>query len=461
MAVRIKGCYTVKPSEPTWKGRLSLSEWDQTGIITHVPTIYFYRPQEKWTKPAQKITSTLKESLGRALVPFYPLAGRLRRLGGGRLELNCNAEGVQFVEAESDSKLDELGDLSSLSKYYYNLHLTPPVDYNLPIHELPLLIVQLTRFACGGISLGLTISHAVVDGPSALHFFFGWAGLTRGEPLSVVPFLDRKVLRAGEPHARPPTLLDHSNLDSLPLLLGESDTREERKKEITPAFLTLTKEQLQKLKKIANAGQDSETRPYSRYEMLAGHVWRCTCKARKHRSEQPTALAVCVDVRSRIEPPLPSAYFGNASFDVIATSSSGELVSKPLGYASSRIREAIEKVTNEYIWSSIEFLKNQRDLSMLQDLHAPGESTGTDHEELFYGNPNLGVVSWLRLPLYGLDFGWGKEVDMSLGAHDTDFDGDFVLLQNPGSDDGSLIVSLRLQVPHMDSFKKHFYADII
>ena len=159
-----------------------------------------------------------------------------------------------------------------------------------------------------------------------------------------------------------------------------------------------------------------------------------------------------------MKPPLPSGYFGNASFDVIATSSSGELVSNSLGYAASRIREAINKVTNEYIWSTIEYLKNQKDLSMFQDLPLAGSTT---HEELFYGNPNLGVVSWLRLPLYGLDFGWGKEVDMCLGAHESDFDGDFVLLQSPSSDDGSLIVSLRLQVPHMDSFKKHFYADII
>ena len=456
MAVRMKNCYMVKPAEPTWKGRLSLSEWDQTGIITHVPIIYFYRPTENWNKPVDKISTTLKESLSRALVPFYPVAGRLHRLNGGGLELNCKAEGVQFIEAESDSKLDELGDLSRSSEYYYDLQLTPAVDYSLPMHELPVLIVQLTRFACGGISLGLSISHAVVDGPSALHFFFEWAGLTQGDPIKTMPFHDREVLRAGELLAGLPSCLEHCGFDRLPLLLGQSDNFEERKKEIAPALLTVTKEQLDKLKKIANAGRDSETRPYSRYETLAGHIWRCACKVRKHQAEQPTALAVCVDVRSRMKPPLPSGYFGNASFDVIATSSSGELVSNSLGYAASRIREAINKVTNEYIWSTLEYLKNQKDLTMFQDLPLAGTN-----EELFYGNPNLGVVSWLRLPLYGLDFGWGKEVDMCLGAHESDFDGDFVLLQSPSSDDGSLIVSLRLQVPHMDSFKKHFYADII
>ena len=449
----------VKPAEPTWNGFQSLSEWDQTGLITHVPTIYFYRPPEIWSTPADKITATLKESLSRALVPFYHLSGRVHHLDGGRLELNCNAKGVRFTEAESDSKLDEFGDFSTSFEYYHDL--TPFVDYTLPIHELPLLLVQLTRFACGGISLGLTISHAVVDGLSALHFFFEWAGFARGEELKTSPFLDRKVLRAGDPPVGPSSL-DNSELDHLPYLLGEADDAEERKKETISATIRLTKEQLEKLKKIANEGRDSKTRPYTRYEILAGHVWRCACKARKHQSEQPTALVVCVDVRSRIHPPLPTAYFGNGSFDVMAKSTSGELVSMGLGFAAGRIREAIDKVTNEYIWSNIEYLKNQKDLTKFQDLHTPTDSGECRNEGPFYGNPNLGVVSWMRLPLYGLDFGWGKEVNMSIGTHDSDdFDGDTVLLSDPScSGDGSLVVALSLQVSHMDSFKKHFYADV-
>ncbi|PON70384.1 Transferase [Parasponia andersonii] len=345
MAVlRMRGWYMVKPAEPTWKGFQSLSEWDQTSLITHVPTIYFYRPPESWSTPIDKIGATLIESLSRALVPFYPLAGRVQRLSGGRLELNCNAKGVQFTEAESDSEIDEFGDFTSSSEYYH--HLTPSMDYTLPIHELPLLAVQLTTFACGGISLGLTISHAVVDGLSALHFFIEWAGLGRGESLKTEPFLDRKVLRAGDPPSGPSSL-DESQFEHLPQLLGQSDDIEERNKETSVAI---------------------------RYEMLAGHVWRCACKARKHSSEQPTALVICVDARSRIEPPLPTGYFGNASFDVMARSTSGELVSKGLGFAASRIRESIDKVTNEYIWSTIEYLKNQRDLTKFQDLHSPSDS---------------------------------------------------------------------------------------
>jgi len=85
-------------------------------------------------------------------------------------------------------------------------------------------------------------------------------------------------------------------------------------------------------------------------------------KARGHKEDQPTALTVIVDSRGRMEPPLPKGYFGNATLDTVATSLADDLVSKSLGYASSRIREAVERITYEYVRWGIEFLKNQEDL---------------------------------------------------------------------------------------------------
>ncbi|XP_061361656.1 spermidine hydroxycinnamoyl transferase [Gastrolobium bilobum] len=458
MQVIFKGCYSVRPMEPTWCGRIPLSEWDQIGIITHVPTIYFYRPSQNWLSQESTIVTTLKDSLSRVLVPFYPLAGRLQWIGNGRLELECNELGVRFIEAESLSSLDDLGDFSPSSEYRY---LVPSVDYSVPIHEVPLVLIQLTRFKCGGISIGTTISHAVADGPSAMHFITEWARLARGEALQTVPFLDRKVLRAGEPPLVPPCHdhdhdHDHSEFNLPPLLLGQSENTEERKEKTTVAIIKLSKTQVEILKKTANESwhRPSNDRGFTRYETVTGHVWRSACKARGHKQDQPTALGVCVDSRCRMQPPLPKGYFGNATLDVVATSLAGDLVSKPLGYASSRIREAIEKVNDEYVRSRIDFLKNQEDLTRFQDLHA---ILGSDKGP-FYGNPNLGVISWLTLPIYGLDFGWGKEVYMGPGTHESD--GDSLLLPGPDGD-GSLLVAICLQVVHMDAFTKHFYEDIM
>lgn len=454
--VRFKACYTVKPADPTWKGSLSLSEWDQIGFVNHIPTTYFYPPGPT---PVETITESLKESLSRALVSFYPLAGRLQWIDGGRLELNCNAMGVPFVEAESESKLDDFGDFSPSPVFS---HLSPNVDHTSPIHEQPLFLVQLTRFSCGGISLGLAISHVVVDGLSALRFINEWINLARGEPWGKPPVLDRKaLLRAGDlplvaDHGddKLPIQFDHSDFDHPPLLLGQSCCMDERKKKCTGALLKLSKEQVEKLKVMANESRGSNTEAYSRYEILAGYLWRCACKARRHSHEQLTTLGVCLDSRGRMTPPLPLEYFGNAAFIVTATSNAGELLSKPLGFAVSKVREAVGKVTNEYVWSAIHYLKSQRDLTQFRDLNAVWGYQGPS-----FGNPNLVVMSWMTLPVYGLDFGWGKEVYMDPGTHEH-FDGEFSILSSPNGG-GSLILKVDLQEAHMDSFKEQFYEDVM
>ncbi|XP_039155577.1 spermidine hydroxycinnamoyl transferase-like [Eucalyptus grandis] len=108
MTVRYRDTHTIKPETETWSGYLPLSELDQIDMISHWYTIYFYKPPSEWIHSADAIFNTLRGSLSRVLVPFYPLAGRLEWLDGGRLRLewlewlDCNAMGVWLIEAESE-----------------------------------------------------------------------------------------------------------------------------------------------------------------------------------------------------------------------------------------------------------------------------------------------------------------------------------------------------------------------
>ncbi|KAF8118262.1 hypothetical protein N665_0005s0030 [Sinapis alba] len=446
----LRNIYTIVPSEPTWAGCFPLAEWDLVGTITHVPTVYFYnKPSELFHG---NVVETLRNSLSRTLFHFYPMAGRLRWLPRGRLELDCNAEGVSFMEAESEAKLSDFNDFSPTPEFE---KLVPQVNYKHPIENIPLFLAQVTRFKCGGISLGVSISHAVVDGQSAFHFLSEWGRIARGEPLETIPILDRKILWTGEPlptFASPPQC-ERKGFEQPPLLIGETDNVEERKKKTTVEILKLSKIQLEKLRNRVNTSEYADpARGFTRYETVAGHVWRCASKARGHSPEQPTSLGICVDTRSRVQPPLPRGYFGNATINAVARSTSGELISNGLGFAAEKISEAIKSVTNEYVMNGIEYLKNHEDLKTFQDIHALGSTEGP-----FYGNPNLGLVSWLTLPMYGLDFGWGKEVHMGPCTHDGD--GGSLLLPDK-NDDGSLILATCLQVAHMEAFKKHLYEDI-
>ncbi|XP_043705192.1 spermidine hydroxycinnamoyl transferase-like [Telopea speciosissima] len=447
--VILKGSHTVTPAQPTSSGKLWLSESDQVKPLTHAPTIYFYRPTSSDVSITSADIDTLRDSLSKVLVQFYPLAGRLHWIGGGRLELDCNAAGAKLFEAESDASIVDFGDFRPTPEIR---ELIPRIDYNTPINELPLLLVQLTRLCCGGIAVGVAISHVIVDGQTALQFINTWAKVARGEKLETTVFLDRTVLHTSESPSAP--RFDHVEFKQPPVLLGRSDASEERKKETTVVMLKLTRDQVEKLKCKANESRTEESgRAFSRYEAVAGHMWRCACKARAHEPEQLTKLRIVVDCRNRLRPPLPQGYFGNATFPTTPTSLAGELLAKPLGYASGKIREAVEKVNDEYVRSTIDFLKSQEDLTPFRtSFHTVGCTQG-----VFFGNPNLAVTSWVGLPIYDADFGWGKPIHMGPGS--LGFDGKSFIL--PGREgDGSFIVALRLQVPHIDDFEKIFYEDI-
>ncbi|KAH7544691.1 hypothetical protein FEM48_Zijuj01G0012600 [Ziziphus jujuba var. spinosa] len=249
-------------------------------------------------------------------------------------------------------------------------------------------------------------------------------------------------------------LVDYTSpIDEQPLFLVKFTSVDERKKKCAEALLKLSQEHVAKLKLMANEGRNMKSKPYTRYEILAGFIWRCACKARKLEDEQPTSLGVSADSCKRMRTTLLVEYFGNTAFIVTAMSNVGELTSKPLGFVVSKVREAIEKVTEEYVWLAIDYLKSQPDLTKFQDFNGLWSCKGP-----YFGNPNVVVMSWMTLPVYGLDSGWGKEIYMDPRTHEH-FDGESSILSNPDGD-GSLLVKMDLHVEHMESFKEHLYNDI-
>ncbi|CAA3002534.1 spermidine hydroxycinnamoyl transferase-like [Olea europaea subsp. europaea] len=447
--VTFKATHIVKPAEPTPEEILYLNACDQIKDITHTPTIYFYRNNDKLDNG--DAIGVLKDSLSKVLVLFYPLAGRLKWSGegGSRVELHCNSRGVPIHEAVSEATVEDFGDFTPTPEIQA---LIPSVDYTTPIDEIPLVIVQLTRFKCGGVSIGLGVSHVMADGPSALHFVDEWAKIARGAEPIIPPFLDRKVLETDKLLAEE---FDPSALRPPPSLIGEEDNMEQRKKPITVAFLNLKKNQIEKLRNKASEDlnlENGNSRGYSRFEAVAAHIWRCTSKARRHVAEQPTSLHFVADFRNKLRPSLPKNFFGNALIRVEAADNSGNLLSTPIGSAARKIRAAVEKVTDETVRGYLDFLKGLPDVGRFRSLDNNGRPKGD-----FYGNPNLAIISWTALPLYGADFGWGKEIHMGPGS--MGFDGKtFIIPSHDG--DGSFNIAIWLQEENMGSFKKCFYDDI-
>jgi shikimate O-hydroxycinnamoyltransferase len=140
---------------------------------------------------------------------------------------------------------------------------------------------------------------------------------------------------------------------------------------------------------------------------------------------------------------------------VTSTCLYGELLSKPLSYVAGVIREAADRMTDEYIRSALDFMTSQEQVGSLRINFSV---QGNTEETSFPGNPNLVIPSWIKLPLYGTDFGWGKPVHVGPGM--LTVEGKSLIMPTPAND-GSLIVALCLQTQCMDSFKKFFYEDMI
>ena len=102
----------VSPARPTPSETKALSDLDDQRTLRYYETVIaFFRSRHGYTSHRQPDdpAKAIKAALAEALVYYYPIAGRLREAAGGKLVVDCTAQGVVFVEADADVRLEELG----------------------------------------------------------------------------------------------------------------------------------------------------------------------------------------------------------------------------------------------------------------------------------------------------------------------------------------------------------------
>lgn len=100
----------IRPEKPTPREFKYLSNIDdQKGLRNHIPFVHFYPPStaSSYTHDQDPV-GMIKQALARALVYYYPVAGRLRHADKGKLVVDCCGEGVIFREGNADIKLAQL-----------------------------------------------------------------------------------------------------------------------------------------------------------------------------------------------------------------------------------------------------------------------------------------------------------------------------------------------------------------
>ncbi|XP_057437549.1 omega-hydroxypalmitate O-feruloyl transferase-like [Lotus japonicus] len=377
LSVKLSEPALVLPAEETKKGMYFLSNLDQN-IAVIIRTVYCFKTAEKGNEKAGEV---IKSALKKVLVHYYPLAGRLSISPEGKLIVECTGEGALFVEAEANCSLEEIGDITkpdpgTLGKLVYDI---PGAKHIL---QMPPLVAQVTKFKCGGFSLGLCMNHCMFDGIGAMEFVNSWGEAARALPLSIPPILDRSILKA-----RNPPKIEHLHQEFADIE-DKSNTNTLYEDEMLYRSFCFDPEKLKQLK--MKAMEDGALESCTTFEVLSAFVWIARTKALKLLPEQETKLLFAVDGRKNFTPPLPKGYFGNGIVLTNSVCQAGELSEKKLSHAVRLIQDAVKMVTDSYMRSAI------------------------DYFEVTRARPSLActllITTWSRLGFHTTDFGWGEPV---------------------------------------------------
>ncbi|KAJ3684494.1 hypothetical protein LUZ61_013658 [Rhynchospora tenuis] len=379
----------VVPAEPTPYEFKPLSDIDdQDGLRFYTKAVHLYKCEP--SKEGQDPARVIKDALAKTLVYYYPIAGRLREDSGRKLVVECNSEGVVFVEAEADARVEDFKKVPVLPIPGVQNLLYGPEDGH-KITNKPLLYMQVTRFKCGGFSLGYETCHVIADGPGFVQFLAAVAELACDNKCSpsVKPVWDRHILSASSIPKK--SLFSH-------LAYHEPETPNDMADDImltTPSdemingsfFFGL--KQLQALRKCLPLHMRAKA---TNFELITAAVWQSRAIALKYSPNLEVRVQFVLNVRGKRRfRKIPEGYYGNALVFPVARATAGKLKEAPLMYSLELVRQAIEMATDEFLQSVMDHLVAQ----------------GRPH---FVDTRTYLVSDITRAGFDAVDFGWGGRV---------------------------------------------------
>ncbi|KAL8552212.1 hypothetical protein ACS0TY_001056 [Phlomoides rotata] len=380
-----KQAVLIVPSDSTPNHILQLSALDSQLFVRFTfEYLLVYKPSNGVDRAS--ITNNVKSALGRALVPYYPLAGRVRsRADGSGLEVVCRAQGALFIEAVSNCTGSEFnGAPKRISQWRKFLSF----DVADVLDGAPPLVVQLTWLSDGGATLAVGFNHCLCDGVGSGEFLNSFAELALGkrgyDELEPTPIWRRHLLDPVSFESTHDNSLSHPEFGSVADVCGFS-SRYDRER-LVPTSIVFDKNMVSELKKITKS-------TFTSFEVLSAHVWRSWARAMNLPSNQIVKLIFSVNIRQRVNPSFPSGYYGNAFVLGCAETSVGDLTENGLRYAAELVKRAKERVGNGYLREVVDSVSwNQETV----------DSVGS-----------LIMTQWSRLGLESVEFGIGKPVRVS------------------------------------------------
>lgn len=395
---------SIKPSLPTPPHLKSypFSRFDQNLPLCYTPSVLFYTDENNKIE----ISKHLKESLSKALPKFYPFAGRLNK--DNYLSIDCNDEGVDFLEAQVNCRIEQLFEQPNL-EIISNL---VPIE-STEMTTDPMLLVQVSTFIGGGFALGINICHKIADSATLCTIIKAWADTAIGKPDVVVPDLTVADLY-------PATVADDLSPPRGITLLPTPRIYNDH--EMLRVVFEASK--LESLKTSCVVVESP-----TRVEVVLALLWKCAIKASLEKS--PHMLLGVANTRATLVPPLPAYACGN--------------IFEPLAVLVSDERE----IDVSYIASGLRKTKEEAKRRCLASSNGGGGSSPRNGSAPTHEINMLLFTSGCRMPFYEPNIGWGKPIWACYGV--LRFYGFYLMDSQEG--DG-IEAWIKLNEHEMDLFRK-------
>lgn len=422
LSVKRQAPELVVPARPTPREVKQLSDIDdQESLRFQIPLIFFYRNDPSSSMRGRDPVKVIREAISKALVFYYPLAGRLKEGYDRKLMVECNAEGVLFIEADANFTLEQLGDDIQPPCPYLNQLL-----YDVPgsdgILGCPLLLIQATRLTCGGFIFALRLNHTMCDAFGLVQFLKTIEDMVRGKfSPTLFPIWQRHILNARNP---PQVTCIHYEYDEINNNEVPSDNLAHK------SFYFGSKE----FKTLRNR-LPFHLKNCSTFDLLTAFIWKCRTIALKLEPEEIARVSCIINIRGkRYKMDIPSGYYGNAFAFPAVCSKAEQLCKNPIGYAVELVKMAKAQMNEEYI-------RSVADLMVIKRRQIKYQTRG-----------NFIVSDISNVGLTEVDFGWGKPIYAGT-AGAVSLISFFVKHQNKNGEPG-IVIPLCLPQSAMERFEE-------
>ncbi|OMO93713.1 Transferase [Corchorus olitorius] len=387
----IKAMNRSPEPEPEHHQKLTLSNLDLLSGRFPVTYLYLYHNTGLMNNNFSCTVETLKISLAQTLSYYYPFAGRIiQDPDSGEPLIICDNTGALLVEAQANVPLRKLD--------FYNFDdslrgkLVLSVNPDFPTQ------VQVTHYACGGVSITFTFDHALGDATAFGKFLSSWSQLAQNLPLSCIPDHRRDRIRP----RFPPTY--HPSLDDTFVKCTLEEIRNVPKTNILLKRLYYVDvSSINKLQSLACGAEGNKQSQRTKIEAFSAYLWKVMASSIDKRHAK-CKMGWLVDGRGRLnsigdDSSSMSNYIGNVLSVAIEEASIAEIKHGSMREIANKVHEAIAKVSNE-----AHFL----DLIDWIEWHKPGLMLSK--AVLGREGPALVLSSGSRFPVTELDFGFGSPV---------------------------------------------------